>query len=192
MKNIFLISILLFSCKIPEKYNVVGVIKDIDIDNNRLLIDHDEIPGFMVKMVMYFNLDEKNDINQFTINDSVSFDLIIKNNDSYTMNYNLLGKSKITEDDEFWDNDNEYEKKSIGEQFNDATFLSLENKKVNLSDFKNDLIVITYIFSKCPMPNMCPASIIKNQYLSNHFKDDNITFLIISFEMEEHRMNTMN
>ena len=68
MKNIFLISILLFSCKIPEKYNVVGVIKDIDIDNNRLLIDHDEIPGFMVKMVMYFNLDEKNDINQFTIN----------------------------------------------------------------------------------------------------------------------------
>ena len=32
------------------------------------------------------------------------------------------------------------------------------------------------------MPNMCPASIIKNQYLANHFKNDNISFLLISFD----------
>ena len=32
------------------------------------------------------------------------------------------------------------------------------------------------------MPNMCPASIIKNQYLSNHFENKNINFLIISFD----------
>ena len=32
------------------------------------------------------------------------------------------------------------------------------------------------------MPNMCPASIVKNQYLANYFKDENISFLLISFD----------
>ena len=32
------------------------------------------------------------------------------------------------------------------------------------------------------MPNMCPAAIVKSQYLSEYFKNDNITFLLISFD----------
>jgi len=32
------------------------------------------------------------------------------------------------------------------------------------------------------MPNMCPASIVKNQYLSNYFKNENINFILISFD----------
>ncbi len=182
MKKI-LLALLLFSCNTPEKYKVTGIIKEIKIDQNKLLIDHDEIPGFMVKMVMYFNLDESVDINQFSINDSVSFDLVLTKNNSYTINYQNLGQSKLISEDNFWDSeDSQYEMKSIGEKINDATFLTIENKELKLSELKSDLIVISYIFSRCPMPNMCPASIIKNQYLSNHFKNDNIKFLLISFD----------
>ena len=32
------------------------------------------------------------------------------------------------------------------------------------------------------MPNFCPAVIMKNQYLANQFIDDNIEFIIISFD----------
>ena len=182
MKKIYLILILLLSCDIPEKYKVTGVVKEVNLEKNKLLIDHDEIPGFMVKMVMYFNLDPSIDINIFSINDSVSFDLIVNNESSYTINYKKLGQANILIDD-FWESDdNKYEQKLIGETFDDAKFLTLENKEIKLSDLNNDLIVISYIFSKCPMPNMCPASIIKNQYLANHFKNDNISFLLISFD----------
>ena len=100
IKKTLLIYLLIFSCNISEKYNVTGVIKEINVNENRLLIDHDEIPGFMVKMVMYFNLDETVNIKEFDINDSVSFDLIITNNDSYTINYKELGKSIIKIDND--------------------------------------------------------------------------------------------
>ena len=183
MNKVLIILLLLFSCNIPEKYKVTGVIKEINPINNKLLIDHDEIPRFMVKMVMYFNLDTSIDINQFAINDSVSFDLIITKDNSYTLNYKILGKSKTISEDDFWDNEeNQYQEKLIGEKIDDATFLTLENKEIKLSDFDSDFILISYIFSRCPMPNMCPASIIKNQYLSNHFKDEKIDFLHISFD----------
>ena len=128
MLKILIIILLLFSCKTPEKYNVTGVIKDIKQEENRLLIDHDEIPGFMVKMVMYFNLDSSVDINEFSINDSVNFDLIVTKNTSYTLNYLNLGKSSIIEDD-FWDEDNDkYKQLTIGETIDDATFLTIDNK----------------------------------------------------------------
>ena len=180
-----IITLLLISCNTPENYKVTGVIKDIKIDENKLLIDHEEIPGFMIKMVMYFNLHKSVNINEFTINDSVSFDLIIKSNDSYTLNYNILGKSINSNDnDDFWNDDMEskYSLKNPGDHIDDVTFLTIENKELSLSDLNSDFTLISFIFSKCPMPNMCPAAIIKNQYLANHFKNKNIKFLLISFD----------
>tara|TARA_Y100001970_G_scaffold25226_1_gene30156 strand:+ start:4079 stop:4915 length:837 start_codon:yes stop_codon:yes gene_type:complete len=185
MKILIIVSLFFISCNTPQTYKVIGVIKDIDKDQNKLLIDHEEIPGFMVKMVMYFNLHSSIDINQFAIDDSVSFDLIIKNKNSYTLNYENLGKSLINaDDDDFWNNDTEskYSLKKPGEYIENSTFLTLDNKEISLSDYNSDFTLITFIFSKCPMPNMCPASIVKNQYLSNYFKNENINFLLISFD----------
>ena len=182
---IFTSLLFIFSCDTPQNYKVIGVIKNIDKENNRLLIDHDEIPGFMVKMVMFFNLHNSVKIDGFAKNDSVSFDLIIKDKNSYTINYKKLGKSTINNfDKEFWENDEDskYSLKEPGEFINDATFLNLDGNEIRLSEITSDLNLITFIFSKCPMPNMCPASIIKNQYLSNHFENKNIHFLIISFD----------
>ena len=178
------ILILLFSCNTPKTYKVIGVIKEINKNDNKLLIDHEEIPGFMVKMVMFFKLHNTVDINQFTINDSVSFDLIIKNKDSYTINYNKIGTSALNTEKDFWDNgeDSKYNLKEPGEYINNVSFSNTNNNNVSLSDFNSDFILISFIFSKCPMPNMCPAAIVKNQYLANYFKNENITFLLISFD----------
>lgn len=185
MNLLIILSLFFISCNTSQTYKVVGVIKEVDIDKNKLLIDHEDIPGFMVKMVMYFNLHNSVDINQFSINDSVSFDLIIKDKNSYTLNYLKLGKSIIdTENDDFWNNDIEskYSLKEHGDYIDNATFLTLDNKEISLSDLDSDFTLISFIFSKCPMPNMCPASIVKNQYLANYFKNEKINFLIISFD----------
>tara|TARA_Y100000389_G_scaffold59123_1_gene55160 strand:- start:5270 stop:6115 length:846 start_codon:yes stop_codon:yes gene_type:complete len=178
------ISLFVFSCNIPKKYKVTGIIKEINKDNHKLLIDHEEIPGFMVKMVMFFNLHKTVDINQFAVNDSVIFDLIIKDKDSYTLNYEKLGTSKINDDKDFWNSDEDlkYSLKEYGDYIDNVSFLNTDNKEKSLLDFNSDFLVLSFIFSKCPMPNMCPAAIVKNQYLSNYFKDESIDFLLISFD----------
>ena len=62
MNKNLIILLLLLSCNTPEKYKVIGVVKEVNLEQNRLLIEHDEIPGFMVKMVMYFNIHESVEI----------------------------------------------------------------------------------------------------------------------------------
>ena len=185
-KTILIILPLFFlSCSTPEHYKVTGVIKLIDKEERKLLIDHDEIPGFMVKMEMFFNAHKQVDFNQLAVNDSVSFDLIIKDKKSYTLNYKKIGESKLSsnKDDFFYDEEEEkYKLKTPGEFIDDATFLNINNEEVKLSDFNSKFIAITFIFSKCPMPNMCPASVYKNQFLSKSFSKEDIVFLMISFD----------
>tara|TARA_Y100000996_G_scaffold329390_1_gene265531 strand:+ start:1701 stop:2546 length:846 start_codon:yes stop_codon:yes gene_type:complete len=185
-KTILLILPLFFiSCSTPEHYKVTGVIKLINDNERKFLIDHEEIPGFMVKMEMFFNVHEQVDLKQFAVNDSVSFDLIIKDKNSYTINYKKIGESKLSsnDDDFFYDEEEEkYKLKEPGDFIDDATFLDINNKEVKLSDFNSKLIAISFIFSKCPMPNMCPASVYKNEYLSKNFSKDDIVFLMISFD----------
>ena len=179
------ILLLVFSCNTPQKYEVTGVIKDIELNNHKILIDHDNIPGFMDQMVMYFNVHTNEQISSLSINDSVSFTLIINDKQSYTTNYNKLGISKkSTTDDNLWfkNEDSKYSLKMPGEYINDGTFLDLNNKKIKLSELTSDISVISFIFSRCPMPNMCPAVIVKNQYLANYFKDKNINFILVSFD----------
>ena len=173
------ILLLIFSCNTPEKYEVIGVIKEVDSNNNKLLIDNNTIPGFMDSMVMYFNVHEDEKINVLSINDSVSFTLIIKDENSYTLNYTKLGTSKKSIDkNDFWleNEDSKYLLKKPGEYIDDVTFLNLNNQEIKLSELSSDFVVISFIFSRCPMPNMCPAAIVKNQYLANYFKDENINF----------------
>ena len=177
--------LLLICCSTPEHYKVTGIIKSINENEKKLLIDHDEIPGFMVKMEMFFNVHKNVDFNQFNVNDSVSFDLIIKDKNSYTLNYKKLGKSTVEsiKDDFFYDEEEEkYKLKDPGEFLDDATFLDINNNEIKLSDFNSKFIAISFIFSKCPMPNMCPASVYKNQYLSKSFDKEDVVFLMISFD----------
>ena len=73
MKLTLLLILFIFSCNTSQNYKVTGVIKEIHNDKRKLLIDHEEIPGFMVKMVMFFNLHKSEEANkiQYSILDNI-------------------------------------------------------------------------------------------------------------------------
>ena len=99
-------------------------------------------------------------------------------------NIRIISQRELTEDEEY-DNffEDNYTQLRQGEQFSDITLLDLNGKQIKLSDCDNKLKFVSFIFSRCPMPNYCPAVIMKNQYLMNQFKENpNIEFIIISFD----------
>ena len=63
MKKLIIILIIFIgsSCSDSKKiYDVTGVVLDINLDNKKILVDHDSIPNFMMPMVMHFNIENKN------------------------------------------------------------------------------------------------------------------------------------
>ena len=79
--------------------------------------------------------------------------------------------------------DDGYSPIRIGEAFTDAIFLDYDNNEIKLSDFENDFMLVTFIFTRCPIPNMCPALIYKQKYIAEQFEDiNNLKILTISFD----------
>ena len=175
------------SCKINPNYEVTGVIINKDIPNRIMKIDHDKIEGFMEPMIMDLSVHNKVNMNKIEIMDSVSFNLIITEDSHYTINFKKLGvrdtNNNNNNNDGYLREDDIYSAKQPGEKFNNVTFSKLNNTIYTLYDSNKDFIIISYIFSRCPIPNMCPAVISKNQFLADSFKNNtNIEFLLISFD----------
>ena len=177
---ITLIVLILFNNCTKNKYVVRGTILDILPISNEFLIHHDEIPNFMMAMTMPFTLFDTTDINKFNLGDSLSFTLIIEHDKAYAKNLKLLGTGTIPKYDKFWKD--EFTPIDVGKIINDVNLLDTDSNQISLSQSDGKFRFISYIFSRCPMPNMCPAIITKNQFLANSLKNNNIEFIIISFD----------
>ena len=83
---------------------------------------------------------------------------------------------------EFWEDD-EYRKKQIGERLSDVILLDINGDSISLSSLNGKFRFISFIFTRCPIPNMCPAVVIKNGVLANNFRDyNNLELVMVSFD----------
>ena len=176
------IALLFFSgCNKGKNYPVQGTIIEVRKKTTEFLIHHDEIPNFMMAMTMPFKLADSLDMNRYGVGDSLKFRLEMKEEKAFANNFQLLGKGTLPETDNLWDD--EYTPIKIGDIFSNATFLNLDSNEVSLSDSDGKFRLISYIFTRCPMPNMCPAVVTKNHYLAQIYKNNpNIEFILISFD----------
>ena len=187
-KKIYITILILFiSCSKETRYSVSGVIHKIHPSKNELTIHHDEIPGFMSAMTMNFKIDPNVNLNKFNVGDSIHFSLFIKEHSAYSTNFTIIDNVAIDStkfEDYFWFEDEyPYVALDIGDTLSSTIFTDYNNQSFHISSDSNKFKFITFIFSKCPMPNMCPALIFKQQYLANQFQDNsNIEFITISFD----------
>ena len=203
-KTILLILLICISCNkstdptvivspVKEKpivatYQFQGIIIDIMNETQQMLIKHDEVPDFMMKMTMMFNIDSSINMNDYRAGDSLNFNFYISEQSegpakTWVNELRIINHRELTNKetyDDFFDQDGAIQ---IGEKLSDAIFLNLDNEEVKLSDWEDKFKFISFVFSRCPMPNFCPAVIMKNQYLINQFKNNgNVEFIIISFD----------
>ena len=178
-----ILSFLALDCGSNEKiYPVKGTIYDVISDSLIITIAHDTIPDLMMPMVMPFNLKNQKDIVGLSIGDSVHFDFIWADTVTYAKNFRIVGKGTLPEDDDGFFDD-EYSVKRIGQLLDNVTLLDLDSSWVQLSDSDGRYRFLSYIFTRCPMPSMCPAVVIKNNYLAESFSDhENIDFIMVSFD----------
>jgi protein SCO1 len=179
-----LLTIIMMACDGNKYYPVVGVITEIHLNRHELTIHHDEIKNFMMAMTMNFKLKQNEDISQFSVGDSIHFRLSFEGNNGYATHFKVIDNVAIDidHDDDFWDEDDPYSPIDIGDTLTDATFTDMFGNTVKLSDSDGKFRFISFIFTRCPMPNMCPALLFKQRYLAEKLADKNIEIIMISFD----------
>ena len=67
-----------------KTYNGTGVVKEVNLVNSTLVVDHEEIKGLMPKTEMGFAVREKSDLEKLKVGDKVNFVLEV-NSGKYTV-----------------------------------------------------------------------------------------------------------
>lgn len=165
MKNLFLWLSLVFlfaGCTKKQEENTTeiktfplkGEVVRIMPAEKRIMIAHQEIPNYMKAMTMPFKVKDTTFLTLVHPGDSVVATLAVSRTESWLEAISVLkkGEAQKTETGE------EILFKrlfKVGHPIPDVEFTNQDNKKLHLPAFKGKVLALTFIYTRCPLPDFC-------------------------------------
>jgi protein SCO1/2 len=144
-----------------KTFEVLGHIRGIDTGNKTIRITHEEIPDYMPAMTMPFPVKDVTLLNGLAAGDSVQFELAVTDDDSWIariekIHMNTPSDSATTEQSTVSLQDRQAERVQVGEIVPDFKLTDQNGRVIRLNDFRGKAVVLTFIYTRCPLPNFCP------------------------------------
>jgi len=142
----------------PEVYYVRGVVKGLQLEEGTVLIDHEEIPGFMEAMTMPFTVADTNEFAGITTNDQVQFRLVVEPLKSWIDQVQKTGTAQnlTNQNRPMFRLVREVEPLSEGDRLPNYPFTNSLGQAFQTDDFRGQVLAFTLIFTRCPLPDFCP------------------------------------
>jgi protein SCO1/2 len=152
-----------------KRYPFTGRILTIDLQNQTAAIDGDTIPGFMDAMTMNYRIKPPSMLSQLSAGDSISAELVDieqegtdekGSSDSWLENLKVTGHSAPAAAGAA----NSLHLPAAGEQVPDFSFTNQSGKHISLKQYRGQVLLVTFIYTRCPFPDFCPR-------VSNNFAE---------------------
>jgi protein SCO1 len=142
----------LLGCGPSDKhYMLTGRVVAKTPASHSLVIDHDNIPGFMAAMTMPYAVAEGVDISGIEPGDRIRARIVVKPDESY-----WLDSISVTDSTHRERTVKETRQLFPGEFIPDVELTNQDGRTVHLSDFRGKTLLLTFIYTRCPMPTFCP------------------------------------
>ena len=141
----------------PEvrQYEVRGQIVSLDAARREVLVDHEDIPGFMPAMVMTYKVGDAALLERKQPGDLITATLVVEEVDAYLSSMTTTGHAPIrnpgagpaiTDADLL----------KTGDPVPDAALIDETGAARPLSSLKGHRVALTFIYTRCPIPDFCP------------------------------------
>ncbi|HVP50473.1 MAG TPA: SCO family protein [Terriglobales bacterium] len=137
-----------------KRYNLHGKVLGKNTATNEITVKHDDIPGFMPAMTMSFKIKNQAVVQELQPGDKIAADLVVPSDgsDYWLENVRITDQSgrqaaRPTARPHML---------AVGEPAPDPPLTNQDGNTVRLSDFKGKALLVTFIYTRCPMPNFCP------------------------------------
>jgi protein SCO1 len=147
------IALVLSGCRTePEKrYDLKGRVVSMDKEHRQVTLAHEKIPGFMDAMTMPFNVHDDWAIDVLAPGQSVDATLVVAGDRSWIeiRNIRKAGQSSAV---------SEISGPKTGDEVPDFALLNQDNQPVHLHQFRGRPLLLTFIYTRCPLPDYCPRT----------------------------------
>lgn len=132
-----------------KTYQVDGILVALDPAQNTITVSHRPIPKLMPAMTMPFRLHDPAEMRSLHVGSRVRFELVVENEHSLARHVRIVGESDP-------DIPEPKDRKKIGEPIPDFALTDQNSKPFRLSDLRGKTIAINFIYTRCPLPDVCP------------------------------------
>jgi protein SCO1/2 len=156
------IFLLLASCQNSRKtYTLTGRVISKQPAAQQLVIDNDDIPGFMPAMTMPYAVNDPGGLERVQPADIIRADVIVGPADKFWLEHLVVtgkGAARSSADGAA------SRMLMIGDRVPDVPLVNQEGKTLHFGEFKGRTLLLTFTYTRCPFPDYCPL-------LSNRFSE---------------------
>jgi protein SCO1/2 len=139
----------LSSC--ARHFRAQGIVLAVDRPNRVLTISHRAIPGYMEAMSMPFHVESPRDLDQLQPGSRIDFQLKVTRHATVARHIHLqqtaLDGIQVPKAEG---------KIAVGAPLPDFTLTGQNGGAVTLSSFRGQLVLVDFIYTRCPLPDVCP------------------------------------
>lgn len=164
-------------------YNTRGLVLRVDPSTSTLTVSHDPIIGYMDAMIMPFTVREPDQMRGIRPGDVVQFRLRPRKGGSEIDRLKAL--SAAGADTGLTMTPAAATLIPTGESVPDFTLTDQNGKRISLASLRGQVVAITFIYTRCPLPDYCPRVVnnlaeVRKRYQDRMGRD--LTLLTVTFD----------
>ena len=141
-------------------FQVHGQIRGVVLADKTIRIAHDAIPDYMPAMTMSLPVKDAALLKNLAVGDEVQFELLVTEDDSWINHIEKIQSEAAATRTEpkarRSPEELEAERLQSGESVPDFQLTDQDGRSFHLKDFRGQAVVLTFIYTRCPLPNFCP------------------------------------
>lgn len=131
-----------------------GEVVEIDTAARRLMVAHEEIPDYMMAMTMPFKVKNPALLKGLEVGDSIAATLAVSLTESWLETITVIGKGEVP-DPLVVAGAIAARMLKPGDKMPPGTYLNQDGKQTSFAAFTGKVVAITFIYSRCPLPDYC-------------------------------------
>jgi protein SCO1 len=141
-------------------YTLQGQVLSLEIPRKQLTIKHEEIKGLMPAMTMPYEVKDEQLLNGLAPGDLINATLVIASNEAYLTTIKKVGQAPLEQPPAETAAppraSSGFELLKPGEQVPRGAFVDQDGRKRSFESFKGSPVVLTFVYTRCPLPTFCP------------------------------------
>ena len=166
MRALFSIAtvLLLAATANAKTWHVDGIVVAVDPLSRTMLVSHRPVPGLMGGMAMPFQVEDASELAGLYPGARVGFELVVLKEHSFARHVRKSGEADAVIPPP-------KEKLKVGEVVPDFQLLDEQGATVRLTDLRGKVVAVNFIYTRCPLPDVCPRLSANFATLQRRFAD---------------------
>ena len=139
-----------------QSYPVRGVVVGTDPANGEVILKHDAIPGLMPAMTMPYHMEDPSALSELHPGDLITATLLADHDAAGPINLRLKDIVVVAQARPDYKPAVNYHVPAKGDEVPDFKLLNQSNRTIDLKQFRGKVVVMTFIYTRCPLADFCP------------------------------------